>query len=246
MIRILELGNLCILGISESWLNSSVPDQMISIPQYHLFRGDRTHASGKRTGGGVCFYTHNKYNIVNRDEMTVCNPDIEIIWVQLLLKDTRPTFIGCMYRPPSSSLEAALDILDGQILELRSRHNVCDILVMGDYNVDTLKPRLPDCKKLAEFRNRLALKQLIKQPTYFQQNYHSSLDDILVSNPEYYNISGTVNTGDTDHSLIFTTRKKEKILSEPCYFYGRSFTRFNREIVSLQIGILYYQMMTQF
>ncbi len=61
----------------------------------------------------------------------------------------------------------------------------------------------------------------------FQHNYHSSLDDILVSNPEYYNISGTVNTGDTDHSLIFTTRKKEKIHSEPCYFYGRTFTRFN-------------------
>ena len=196
VVWILELGKICILGVCETWLNSFVPDQMISIPHYDQFRGDRTINSGKRTGGGVCFFTHSKYNIVNQDELTVCNPDIEVIWIQLILKDTRPTFIACIYRPPSGSLDAAMDILDGQILDLRSRYNVCDIIVMGDYNVDTLKPRSSDCKKLVEFRNRLALKLLIKQPTYFQHNYHSSLDDILVSNPDYYNISGTVNTGD--------------------------------------------------
>ena len=162
-----------------------------------------------------------------KDDLCVCTPNIEVIWIQLILKDTRPTFIACIYQPPSGDLESALDTLEDHVLCLKSRHHACDIVIMGDYNVDSLKPRTADSKKLTEFRNKLSLKSLIKQPTYYQNGYHSSLDDILISNPDYYNVSGTIETGDTDHSLIFTTRKKKKIHSEPCYFYGRTYTRFN-------------------
>ncbi len=227
IIRILDLGSLCILGISETWLNTSVSDQMINIPGYDLYRGDRTANSGKTTGGGVCFYIKSRYNIVEHADMTLCSPNLEIIWVQLLLKDTRPTFIACTYRPPSGCIDMGLDIIEEQILDLRTKYNVCDIIVIGDYNIDTLKCRSSDSKKLVEFRNRMSPKSLIKEPTYFQRGYHSSLDDILVSNPDYYNIAGTVNTGDTDHALLFTTRKKKKVSSEPCYFYERTYTRFD-------------------
>ena len=96
IVQITKQGNTCILGISETWLNSSVPNSMINIPNYDLYRHDRTSDSGKRTGGGVCFYTHTRYNIIDRDDLSVCNPDIEIIWIQLALKDTRPTYVACV------------------------------------------------------------------------------------------------------------------------------------------------------
>ncbi len=78
IIRILELGEICIHGVSETWLNSSMSN-MIDIPSYDLFRGDRTLNSGKHTAGGVCFYTDSKYNIVTHDDLTVCTPDLEVI-----------------------------------------------------------------------------------------------------------------------------------------------------------------------
>ena len=68
---------------------------------------------------------------------------------------------------------------------------------------------------------------MIKTPTYYNNHYTSSIDDILVSNSEYYYQHGTVATGDTDHILIYTARKKQKQQSETCFIHGRSYSKFN-------------------
>ena len=68
---------------------------------------------------------------------------------------------------------------------------------------------------------------LINTPTYFQGNYSSSLDDIIVTNKEYHHSHGTIGTCDSNHVLVYTTRKKAKIFSEPAYIHGRTFTKFN-------------------
>ena len=216
IINIIDKGNLCVLCMSETWLNPSVASSMIEIANYDLYRHDRTRDSGKLTGGGVCIYVHNKYNTTSREDLNMCNPDIEICWMILMLEDTRPTAIGCVYRPPSGNLEAALDIIESHVLTIRSE-GLCDIVILGDYNIDVLKPRSPPARKLSDCMKRLTLFSLIKVPTYFQGNYKSSIDDILVSNLDYYCVSGTVQTGNTDHALIYCTRKKAKIQSEPSY-----------------------------
>ena len=224
--RILTVGNICILGISETWLNGSVPNSMINIPQYDIYRHDRTRNSGKLTGGGVCIYAHTKYNIIAREDLSACTPDIEVIWVQLALKDTKPTYIGCVYRSPSGNLEAALEFLEDQVLEIKSK-GTCDLVLLGDYNVNSLKSRSIEHRKLTDFCKRHCLNQLIKTPTYFQNAYNSSIDDILVSNKDYYYQYGTVATGTTDHLLIYTARKKLKVQPETCYIYGRTFSKFD-------------------
>ena len=56
VIRILGQSDVEILCISESWLNQSVPDHMISIAGYNLIRQDRNANSGKMTGGGLLVY----------------------------------------------------------------------------------------------------------------------------------------------------------------------------------------------
>ncbi len=52
IVHIIDQGNLCLLGISETWLNPAVPDSMLNIPHYDLYRSDRNADSGKLTGGG--------------------------------------------------------------------------------------------------------------------------------------------------------------------------------------------------
>ena len=169
--RILTTGNICLLGISETWLNGSVPNSMINIPNYDLYRYDRNRNSGKQTGGGVCIYSHTKYNVIARDDLSTCTPDLEVIWIQLALKDTRPTFIGCIYRPPSGNIDAALEHLEDQILELRTRGS-CDLVLLGDYNINSLKPRSLENRKLNDFCKRQCISQLIKTPSYHQKVLH--------------------------------------------------------------------------
>ena len=174
----------------------------------------------------MCIYVHNKCNTTSREDLNECTPDIEICWMILMLKDTRPTAIGCVYRPPSGNIENALDIIESHVLTIRSE-GLCDIVLLGDYNIDTMKSRSLPARKMSDCMKRLSLSSLVKCPTYFQGNYKSSIDDILVSNTEYYNVSGIVHSGDTDHALIFCTRKKAKLVSEPSYIYGRTFRKFN-------------------
>ncbi len=226
LICIIDKGKLCVLCVSETWLNPFVSSNMIEIAGYDLFRHDRTMDSGKMTGGGVCIYVHKKYNTISREDLNACMPDVEICWILLMLKDTRPTAIGYVYRPPDGNVDNALDIIEANVLTVRSEGS-CDIVLLGDYNIDVLKPQSVPAGKYSDFMKRLSMSSLIRCPTYFQGAYKSSIDDILVSNTDYYCASGTVHTGDTDHALIYCTRKKAKLPSMPSYIYGRTFRKFN-------------------
>ena len=63
-----------VICVSETWLHSHIPDDLIAIPNYKLFRND-----GGR-GGGVCIYVRNTLNthvitLHEPDELTP--PDVE-------------------------------------------------------------------------------------------------------------------------------------------------------------------------
>ncbi len=78
--RIVTQGNVCLLGIGETWLNNSVPNSMMNIPYYDLYHFDQNANSGKPTGE-VYIYVHTKYNVIQRDELSAWTPDIEAIWL---------------------------------------------------------------------------------------------------------------------------------------------------------------------
>ena len=40
------------IAVTETWFNTALPDGILSIPNYILFRADRCN----RIGGGVCLY----------------------------------------------------------------------------------------------------------------------------------------------------------------------------------------------
>ena len=59
IVRILAVGDLDVLCITESWLNRYVSDAMISISGYNIVRADRTAESGKASAGGIVIYYKN-------------------------------------------------------------------------------------------------------------------------------------------------------------------------------------------
>ena len=56
-IHVIKENNADLVFISETWLKNSVPDEVIAIDGYRVFRQDRT----EKEHSGVCIYTKDSY-----------------------------------------------------------------------------------------------------------------------------------------------------------------------------------------
>ena len=50
-----------LICISESWFSEETDSSSINIPNFELFRNDRTEDSGKKSGGGVCVFVNSNW-----------------------------------------------------------------------------------------------------------------------------------------------------------------------------------------
>ena len=87
--------NAAIIGISESKLDESVLEPEIEIDDYKIIRCDRN-----RHRGGVACYIRNdlSYNIIS-----VLPTEIESVFFEILLPNSKPIAVGTIYRPPNQS-----------------------------------------------------------------------------------------------------------------------------------------------
>lgn len=92
-----------ILGLSETWLDSSVMDAEVSVPCYAMCRRDR----GSR-GGGVLVYVTDKCRSRRRNDLE--EDGVEILWVEVRMNQ-RTLLLGNMYRPPNAT-SSVLDSLE--------------------------------------------------------------------------------------------------------------------------------------
>ena len=117
---LLMRSNLNVLSLNETWLNASIADDEINIPGYNMHRLDRGLGSSKLGGGGVLMYTKMSHTY-QHIEWNVGTSDIEILWVKLSLKLTRPTYIANVYRPPEGNVQFFLEILENKIMIFKGR-----------------------------------------------------------------------------------------------------------------------------
>ena len=234
VVRILSQGDIEILCLSETWLNSYVPDHMISISGYDMIRHDRTEESGKRTGGGVMIYYKNYLAISQVSELSHCDPNSEIMWVKLSLKQTRPTYLSVTYRPPDGELACTTELLNDQITTIRSWGN-CDIMTIGDMNVDLSRIWDGRSKKLHDFYKIVGLTNLIKGVTCHGNDSQSCIDHISVSRADMYQSRGIININASDHNLIYAVRKQPKVSKSDKFIWACSYRRFEATIFERDI-----------
>ena len=159
-------------------------------------------------------------------EMSICTPSFEIMWVCLKLKQTRPQYLALVYRPPGGDLDEATRILDDQIAMIRASGN-CDYMVIGDINVDTMKPCDNRTRKLKDFYRIAGLNNLVRGVTCHSNNHESSIDHICVNRVEMFEHHGIIHMNASVHNLTFAARKQPKLLRSQKYIWGRSFCRFD-------------------
>ena len=70
-------GNIGVICVSETWLDSTVTDTEIEIPNYAVVRKDRN-----RQGGGVCVFIRSNINFMIHEYGD--QGDLEVILVDIL------------------------------------------------------------------------------------------------------------------------------------------------------------------
>ena len=84
--------------VSETWLHSSSPDNLLCSSDYNLYRKDR-----KTRGGGVCTFIKAVYSSFLIDLPVECD-DLEIICTVVVCKNGSYIFVNG-YRAPVVSIE---------------------------------------------------------------------------------------------------------------------------------------------
>ena len=117
-----------VLGISESWVDSSTTNGALAIPPFTIHRRDR-----QNRGGGILVYVSNRFR--SRRRCDIEDESIEAVWVELRIK-RRVILLGNVYRPPSSdaSFMTKLEVM------VEKAVSECKLVVlMGDFNVNLLR-----------------------------------------------------------------------------------------------------------
>ena len=100
-----------------------------------------------------------------------------------------------------------------------------DIVIGGDFNINHTKPRQDNTKKLKHFANQNQFTQYIKDPTRPLQN--DSIIDLIFSNCQNIQDSGSLSWNLSDHIPVFIKIKKTKNVPEKAEFRGRSYRQFD-------------------
>ena len=118
--------NAAIIGISESELDEFVLEPEIEIDDYKILRCNRN-----RHGGGVACYIRNdlSYNIIS-----VFQSEIESVFFEILLPNSKSITVGTIYRPPNQS--NVLEVLNEDMNKIDSISN--ETYILGDFNINLL------------------------------------------------------------------------------------------------------------
>ena len=216
--NIAKLSNAAVIGISESKLDDFVLSSEIHIDNYNTLRCD-----WNRHGGGVVCYIRNN---LSYDPKSFFPPEIENIFFELLLPNTKPMVVGIIYPPPT--LSEFLENINTHYSKLDTNNDeiYIQIYILGDFNINIYldnsyifqknnllqNQSIPsDIKKYYEFCTMLGLKQLIEVPTHITCSSSTIIDHILASFPDKVSQQGVIDVGLSDCQIIYCTRKISRI-----------------------------------
>ena len=119
-----------IFGMCETFLTNSISDGQIAIDDFEFIRKDRSDTQDK-TGGGVIFYYRQSINCKRKRELEVSN--IETLWAEITLPNSKPFLVCTLYRPPDSKSEW-IDLFEEELSIAQTTG--LKLIIMGDSNID--------------------------------------------------------------------------------------------------------------
>ena len=220
-----------VLALTETHLDDTINDSVISVNGYTIFRRDRNVF-----GGGVAVYV--KSHIPAKIRYDLMCDEMEAIWIQVHLPHLKPLLIGCCYRPPN----ARINYLDDICVMF---DKVCDldyeIHILGDLNINWSVDGCPLKDKLLAIANVGNLVQIVDKPTRVCLSNMGSvtatcIDHVFTNVSHFCSKPLSIPVGFSDHNLIAYVRKTKVPKSGPRVTLRRSMKHFNEDAFVNGVG----------
>ena len=182
-----------ILAFCETWL--TLNKYILPLNNYTFVGKNSIRKSGI---GGVCFYIHNtlNYNIV--EQLSFSNNCLEIITMDLIT-NSRNITLSCIYRHPQTSIDEL-----NNCLNLLDNSKKSDHIILGDINIDLLKPDLNS----SEYYNNLLSHGFLPNiniPTRVSKTSKTLIDHIFTKSNFIENHCQILQNDISDHYPIITS-----------------------------------------
>ena len=177
-----------VLGLCETWLTANIPNRLLNVPGYQLYRADRPKQSKLAKGhGGVAILAQDSIDVtVLPTPVTESHEqsNLEIIWAKMQFGNSRYFLYASAYRHPTNTvqqLDTDMDDLNAQLNFMIAAHPGRLVILAGDFNACLLKARgaAPGTKLLETLRANGLMPVNQKRPTYRPA---ASLIDVIATN----------------------------------------------------------------
>ena len=215
-------NNIDIITLSETHI-APIDHNIHEIPGYHFYSKERKHGAG----GGVGAYISDKIPIQRREDLE--SPDIELMWLEVKLNNTKSFLVGVIYRPPDSS-----KFLPINFNKLFSEHlsrvisESKETVILGDVNVNYLNKNAN--KDFKSILNLFGMKQIITTPTRITNNTSTLIDIVATTHCQHIKTFCTIPSGIADHEMVGCVRKVNHIKYEPKTITCRDYRNYQPDL----------------
>jgi Reverse transcriptase (RNA-dependent DNA polymerase)/Endonuclease-reverse transcriptase len=221
----MDLVKPAIVVLTETWLHPQTPSTLFDIPNYIMYRKDRTF--GTLGYGGTAIYIANSFNNVQISSHINENNNIpgESLWVDIKIDETEILLIS-VYRSNKSTPESDT-MLFHKLKEISYSKTT---LILGDFNFPNIAWPLnknqgekdsnvaPEDIFLSNYKDS-SLIQLVNKPTRYRENNEPSLLDYIMTNDETLitEIKYSAPIGKSDHITLLTNIQINCLTKNPTY-----------------------------
>ena len=137
-----------VLCFTETWMCGSIPDSVLQLAGFQLFRADHdTDLTGKKKGEGICFYTNSGWCKDVTVILQQCSSVLETFFI-----NCKPLYSPCefasfilvdVYIPPQAHVQEAQHMVTDQTLCVQWTNPDSFFSVLGSFNKGNLSHELP-------------------------------------------------------------------------------------------------------
>ena len=172
------------LGITETWLNTTYSDNYEPIDGYNLERRDRSTG----TGGGVAVYLHDGVPYNRRHDLE--KDQLEKLWVQIICPFSIGILLGIAQRSPDNTRSGNCCSLVEFTLEI-SQGERKETIPMGDINTNVVNGVVTN-EKWRDVVDAFQLTLVITSPTRVTATTDTLIDHIYTTHPQHVRASKVV------------------------------------------------------
>ena len=210
-----------IINISETSQKENCNfDSNISIDGYR-----QPFSIGSKTiKGGVLTYVRENINVIERDDLNICDKSFEAVWVEIINAKAKNIVSCCLYRHPNTDIGEFIEYISKCLVKINKEKKEC--YLAGDFNIDLLK--YDTNNKYAEFLNTMTSYGYlphILQPTRIT-DFSTTVIDNIHGNSFEHESGGNILVKFADHFSQFLIINKEIVKLKANDTFRRDYSNF--------------------